>query len=155
MGRRSTRKLLSKGVVIRRTRQAWLRQAHAFTHNFGWVPEHLKHPLKTIDRYRSPMSDRGPTTWVAGCFAPHVPIMHGYMESREVFRTRFSDSHLVDGPLDGPTMLVDVSGIPTSVSLYLGLTGISYGIAKATVIPSNQLPQDIHVDVHRCMEPAP
>ena len=36
-------------------------EGRVFTHNSGWVPGHLKHPLKTIDRYRSPVSDRGRT----------------------------------------------------------------------------------------------
>ena len=31
-------------------------EGRVFTHNIGWVPEHLKHPLKMIDWYRSSVS---------------------------------------------------------------------------------------------------
>ena len=45
-----------------------------FTHNVGWVPEHLKHPLKTVDQYWSPVSDHGQMARVCGnLVAPYIP----------------------------------------------------------------------------------
>ena len=45
------------------------------THNVGWVPEHLKHPLKMVDRYWSPVSDRGQTASDGDVVTPYIPIM--------------------------------------------------------------------------------
>ena len=49
-------------------------EGRMFTHNDGWVPEHLKHPLKTVDQYWSPVSDRGQMARVCGgLIAPYIP----------------------------------------------------------------------------------
>ena len=45
------------------------------THNVGWVPEHLKHPLKMVDWYRSLVSDRGQMASSGDVVAPYIPIM--------------------------------------------------------------------------------
>ena len=86
-----------------------------FTHNVGWVLEHLKHPLNTVDQYRSSVSDRGQMARVCGdIIAPYIPKLYGtnYVFSHFLF----SDSHvsaftldgMVDGPVwTGPTDLVD------------------------------------------------
>ena len=53
-------------------------EGRVFTHNVGWVPEHLKHPLKTVDRYWSPVSDCGQTARVCGgLVAPYIPKLCG------------------------------------------------------------------------------
>ena len=51
-------------------------EGRVFTHNDGWVPGHLKHLLKTIDRYRSPVSDRGRTEW-SGRHDPPGTLVRG------------------------------------------------------------------------------
>ena len=49
-----------------------------FTHNVGWVPEHLKHPLKMVDRYWSLVSDCGQTARVCGdIITPYIPKLCG------------------------------------------------------------------------------
>ena len=88
-----------------------------FTHNIGWVPEHLKHPLKTVDRYWSPVSDHGQMASMGGVIAPHIPIMVIWQATRFcfshflvlvlMFRFSLSDG-MVDGPVQaGPTDMVD------------------------------------------------
>ena len=58
-------------------------EGHVFTHNVGWVPEHLKHPLKTVDRYWIPVSNHGQTTRVWWDFiAPYIPV---YVGTNDVF----------------------------------------------------------------------
>ena len=53
-------------------------EGHVFTHNVGWVPEHLKHPLKTVDQYWSPVSDHGQTARVCGdIIAPYISKLCG------------------------------------------------------------------------------
>ena len=84
-----------------------------FTHNIGWVPEHLKHLLKTVDQYWSPVSDRGQTVRVCGdIIAPYIPKLCGTNDV--CFHSLSSDSHvlfldgMVDGPVrTGPTDMVD------------------------------------------------
>ena len=65
------------------------------THNVGWVLEHLKHPLKTVDRYWSPVSDRDQMASSGDVVAPYIPIMVGYVEGNEVlFSFLVSGSHV-------------------------------------------------------------
>ena len=60
-------------------------EGRVFTHNVGWVPEHLKHPLKTVDRYWSPVSDRDQMANMGGVVAPHIPIMVMWRATRFCF----------------------------------------------------------------------
>ena len=70
-------------------------EGRVFTHNVGWVPEHLKHPLKTVDRYWSPVSDHDQMACSGDVVAPYIPIMVGYMEGNEVlFSFLVSGSHV-------------------------------------------------------------
>ena len=46
-----------------------------FTHNIGWVLEHLKHPLKTVNWYWSPVSDHGQMASSGDVVTPYIPIM--------------------------------------------------------------------------------
>ena len=39
-------------------------EGRVFAQNVGWVPEHLKHLLKTVNWYRSPVSNCGQTARV-------------------------------------------------------------------------------------------
>ena len=57
-------------------------EGHVFTHNVGWVPEHLKHPLKMVDQYRSPVSDRGQMArgWWHH-YSLHTHLCSGYVGS--------------------------------------------------------------------------
>ena len=50
-------------------------EGRVLTHNDGWVPEHLKHPLKTVDQYWSPVSDRGQMASSGDVVTPYIPIM--------------------------------------------------------------------------------
>ena len=50
-------------------------EGRVLTHNVGWVPEHLKHPLKTVDRYWSLVSDRDQMASNGDVVAPYIPIM--------------------------------------------------------------------------------
>ena len=54
-----------------------------FTHNVGWVPEHLKHPLKTVDQYRSLVSDCGQTARV--WWASLLPTYPRHVGTNDVF----------------------------------------------------------------------
>ena len=68
-------------------------EGRVFTHNVGWVPEHLKHPLKMVNQYRSPMSDRGQTARVwRDLVAPYIPKLCG--NDDVLFHVLFSDSHV-------------------------------------------------------------
>ena len=49
-------------------------EGRVFTHNVGWVPGHLKHLLKTVDRYWSPVSDRGQMASGGSVVASHITI---------------------------------------------------------------------------------
>ena len=50
-------------------------EGRVLTHNVGWVPEHLKHPLKTVDWYWSLVSDRDQMASSGDVVAPYIPIM--------------------------------------------------------------------------------
>ena len=86
------------------------------THNDGWVLEHLKHPLKTVNRYRSPMSDHDQMASSGDVVAFYIPIMAMWRATRfyfhflflvRTFRFSLSDG-MVDGPVQtGPTDMVD------------------------------------------------
>ena len=59
-----------------------------FTHNIGWVPEHLKHLFKTVDRYRSSVSNHGQMVRVCGdVVAPYIPKLCG---TNNIFLILFS-----------------------------------------------------------------
>ena len=82
-------------------------EGHVFTHNIGWVPEHLKHPLKTVDRYWSLVSDRNQMASSGGIVAPYIPIMVMWRATKFCFPFLVSGSHvsvfhLLDGMVDGP-----------------------------------------------------
>ena len=48
------------------------------TYNVGWVLEHLKHPLKMVDQYRSPVSDCGQMVRVCeDLVAPYISKLCG------------------------------------------------------------------------------
>ena len=82
-------------------------EGRVFTHNIGWVPEHLKHLLKTVDRYWSSVSDHDQMASVGSIVTPHIPIMVMWRVMRFCFSCflflvlmfRFS---LSDGMVDGP-----------------------------------------------------
>ena len=52
-------------------------EGRVFTHNVEWVPGHLKHPLKTIDQYRSPVSDHDRAWGRTGCHDPPGTYVRG------------------------------------------------------------------------------
>ena len=61
-------------------------EGRVFTHNVGWVLEHLKHPLKMVNWYRSPMSDRGQMVRVCGdIVTPYIPKLCGNNDVRFSF----------------------------------------------------------------------
>ena len=61
-------------------------EGRVFTHNIGWVPEHLKHPLKMVDWYWSPASNRGQTVRVCGdVITPYIPKLCGINDVRSHF----------------------------------------------------------------------
>ena len=127
-------------------------EGRVFTHNIGWVPEHLKHPLKMVDRYRSPVSDRGQMARVCGdLVTPYIPKLCGEEQCFSHFL--FSDSHvsvslsdgMVDGPVQtGPTDMVDGhQAYRPSVLFFLGLKVCSAEQWSSAEALSNQLPQVI------------
>ena len=65
-----------------------------FTHNVGWVPEHLKHPLKTVDWYWSPVSNCDQMASMGGVVASHIPIMVMWQATRFCFSFLVSGSHV-------------------------------------------------------------
>ena len=53
-------------------------KGRVLTYNDGWVPEHLKHPLKMVDRYWSLVSNRGQMARVCGdLITPYIPKLCG------------------------------------------------------------------------------
>ena len=81
-------------------------EGHVFTHNVGWVLEHLKHPLKMVNRYWSPVSDCGQTARVCGdIVAPYISKLCGTDDV--CLHSLFSDSHVsfLDGMVDGPVQM--------------------------------------------------
>ena len=91
-------------------------EGRVFTHNVGWVPEHFKHPLKTVDRYWSPVSDRGQMASSGDVVTPYIPILAMWRVMRFYFHFLFlvlvflfslSDG-MVDDPVQtGSTNMVD------------------------------------------------
>ena len=69
-------------------------EGHVFTHNVGWVPEHLKHLLKTVDWYWSPVSDHGQMVSSGGVVTPYIPIMVMWRVTRFYFPFLVSGSHV-------------------------------------------------------------
>ena len=57
-------------------------EGHVFTRIVGWVPEHLKHPLKMIGWYWSSASNRGQMTGV--WTGLHYPLHTQYVGADEV-----------------------------------------------------------------------
>ena len=115
-------------------------------------PGHLKHPLKTVDRYRRPVSDRGQMTAMGGShITPCIPIP--YAETNVVrscllcLNSHFSNfSFLVEA--HGRSMghrMVECASIPLSLSLYWTFRvrlGKQWSFTGAL---TNQLPQVIHL----------
>ena len=64
-------------------------EGRVFTHSVGWVLEHLKHPLKTVDRYWSPVSDRGQMASSGDVVTPYIPIMAMWRVTRFYFHFSF------------------------------------------------------------------
>ena len=121
-----------------------------FTHNIGWVPEHLKHPLKTVGRYWSLVSDCGQMARVCGdIVTPYIPKLCG--NNDVFFHFLFSDSHVfgftldgkVDGPLRiGPTDMVDDHwAYCPNILFFLGLRACLAEQWSSAEALSNQLPQ--------------
>ena len=90
-------------------------EGRVFTHNVGWVPKHLKHPLKTVDQYWSLVSDHGQMARVCGdIIAPYIPKLCGnndvlfiFFSLILMFQLSLSDG-MVDGPIQmGPTNMVE------------------------------------------------
>ena len=81
-------------------------EGRVLTHNIGWVPKHLKHPLKTVDRYWSPVSDHGQVASSGDVVAPYITIVAMWRVTRFYFH--FSCLVLMfrlsfwDGKVDGP-----------------------------------------------------
>ena len=69
-------------------------EGHVFTHNVGWVPEHLKHLLKTVDRYWSPVSDHDQVASSGDVVAPYIPIMVMWRATKFLFSFLISGSHV-------------------------------------------------------------
>ena len=123
------------------------------TYNDGWVPEHLKHPLKMVDRYWSPVSDRGQMASSEDVVAPHIPIMAIWRVTRFSFSFLVSGSHvlfslsdgMVDGPVrTGPTNMVDGHrAYRPGVLFFLGLRVRPTEQWSSVGALSNQLPQVI------------
>ena len=81
-------------------------EGRVLTHNVGWVPEHLKHPLKMVDWYWSPVSDCGQMASSGGVVAPYIPIMVMWRATKFVshflFLVLMFRLSLSDGMMDGP-----------------------------------------------------
>ena len=69
-------------------------KGHVFTHNVGWVPEHLKHPLKTVDWYWSPVSNHDQVASSGDVVAPYIPIMVMWRATKFLFLFLISGSHV-------------------------------------------------------------
>ena len=69
-------------------------EGRVFTHNVGWVSEHLKHPLKTVDQYWSPVSDRDQMASSGDIIAPYIPIMAMWWATKFCFSFLISGSHV-------------------------------------------------------------
>ena len=101
-------------------------EGRACIHSYRWVgPGHLKHPLKTIDRYWRPVSDGGRTMVMGGSHIdPYIPIL--YVETNKVMSCRLRpDSHVLDFSFlmeaHGQSMghhMVECASTPLSLSLY-------------------------------------
>ena len=80
-------------------------EGRVLTHNVGWVPEHLKHPLKTVDRYWSPVSDRDQMASSGDVITPYIPILVMWRVMRFYFHFLFLvlmfRLSLSDGMVDG------------------------------------------------------
>ena len=122
-------------------------EGHVFTHNVGWVPEHLKHLLKTVDRYWIPVSDRGQTTRVWQDFiAPYIPA---YVGTNDI---SFFLSSLILVVLDGGWPCMNKAhryggrplGLPPRRSYFLGLRVCFAEQWPSAEALSNQLPQVIY-----------
>ena len=116
-------------------------EGRVFTHNVGWVLEHLKHPLKTVDRYWSLVSDRGQMASSEDVVAPHIPIMAIWRVTRFSFSFLVSGSHvsfsLSDGMVDGHR------AYRPGVLFFLGLRVRPTEQWSSVEALSNQLPQVI------------
>ena len=81
-------------------------EGRVFTHNVGWVLEHLKHPLKTVDWYWSPVSDHDQMASSGDVVAPYIPIMVMWRATKFCFHFLFLvlmfRLSLLDGMVEGP-----------------------------------------------------
>ena len=134
-------------------------EGHVFTHIVGWVPEHLKHPLKMIGWYWSLASNCGQTTGI--WMGLHCPLHTWYIRANEVmFQFLFS---LILMVLDGGWPCIDrahhygkqPSGLLLRRSFFLGLRVCLAEQWLSTEALSNQLPQVIYQSMCHCVEPAP
>ena len=64
-------------------------EGRVFTHNVGWVLKHLKHPLKTVDWYRSLVSDRDQMVSSGDVVTPYIPILVMWQVTRFYFHLLF------------------------------------------------------------------
>ena len=69
-------------------------EGRVLTHNVGWVPEHLKHLLKTVDQYWSPVSDHDQMASSGGIVAPDITIMAMWRAMKFCFSFLVSGSHV-------------------------------------------------------------
>ena len=136
-----------------------------FTHNIGWVLEHLKHLLKTVDRYWSPVSDRGQMARVCwGIVAPYIPKLCGNNDASFIsfslilmFRLSLSDG-MVDGPVQtGPTDMVDGHwAYCPGVLLFLDLEHARQSSGRLRRHFQINYPRlSPIIGMHHCVEPAP
>ena len=141
-------------------------EGRVFTHKVGWVPEHLKHPLKTVDQYWSLVSDRGQMASSGDVVTPYIPIMVMWRVTRFYFHflllvimfwLSLSDG-MVDGPVrTGPTNMVDGhQAYRPGVLLFLDLectrqsSGRLLGHFQINYLRSSPI-----IGMRRCVEPAP
>ena len=124
-------------------------EGHVFTHNVGWVLEHLKHPLKTIDRYWSLVSNRGQMARVCwDIIAPYIPKLYGNDDVSFIFFSLILMFWLwmewwMALYRRGPPIWWTAIGLTTLVSFFLGLRARSAKQWSSVEVLSNQLLQVI------------
>ena len=142
-------------------------EGRVFTHNVGWVLEHLKHPLKTVNRYWSLVSDHGQTARVCGdVITPYIPKLCGNNDVHSHFLV--SDSYvsvffsLSDGMVDGPVrtgpadMVGDQRAYRPGVLLFLDLERARQSSGRLRRRFQINYPRSSAIiGMHCCVEPAP